>query len=72
MEEEENNVDINSARETAKTAEDSHSELLIRLDRGAYIVIPVMLAALALWLFRKEKKEQKNRRGTDRRSGGRK
>lgn len=68
LENEENKVEINSARENAGAAGDGGSEILIKMDKGTYIIIPVMLAALELWLLRKEKKKRKKRRGADRRS----
>lgn len=71
LENEDNKMEIDSAREAAKTDKDSGSELLIKAEKGAYIAVPAGLGVLALGLFGKSrsgKQEQKNKRGTDRRS----
>lgn len=59
LENEDNKMEINDAREDDGTAGDGGSELLILLDKGAYIVIPVLLVILELCLLRKEKKARR-------------
>lgn len=60
---EEDNVKENNALEAAEETEYSSSEMMIGADRATYILIPVLLAALELWLLRREKKERRKQAG---------
>lgn len=74
LENEENQVEIENTSappEVSGVVQSGSSEFLIGLDRSAYIIIPVLLAALELCLLWKERKARKKQAGASRKSGGR-
>lgn len=63
--------DSDAAPGDAKAAEYSSSETLIKADESTYIIIPVLLAVLEIWLLWTEKKERRKQARAGRKSGGR-